>query len=226
MEPRQPSEDYDTTMSWSAPDETTEMPTAPTPAPAAPGLVAPMGQQCPRCGTQLAADQRYCVECGERRGDPRLPFMDGRTRPDATAVLAPLPPAPPRRPRLSSSTGLIAGVGVLVLALGTGVLIGRSGNQDEPVAQKSPAVQVVTVPGAGGAAPTAASPAADASTAASAKAKKASADAKAKKAAAAVTVDKSAGNVPKAADPVVKVGQKGHGPGYKDGKFTGDFFGG
>ena len=26
--------------------------------------------------------------------------------------------------------------------------------------------------------------------------------------------------------PVVKLGSKGHGPGYKDGKFTGDFFGG
>ena len=35
-----------------------------------------MSEQCPSCGAQMAADQRYCLECGLRRGDPRLPFMD------------------------------------------------------------------------------------------------------------------------------------------------------
>ncbi len=37
---------------------------------------APVSEQCPSCGAQMAADQRYCLECGLRRGDPRLPFMD------------------------------------------------------------------------------------------------------------------------------------------------------
>ena len=34
------------------------------------------GEQCPSCGKPMATDQRYCLECGSRRGDPRLPFMD------------------------------------------------------------------------------------------------------------------------------------------------------
>ncbi len=39
-------------------------------------LVPTTGEQCPACGALMAADQRYCLECGQRRGEPRLPFMD------------------------------------------------------------------------------------------------------------------------------------------------------
>ena len=33
------------------------------------------GEPCPTCATPLAADQRYCLACGERRAEPRLDFM-------------------------------------------------------------------------------------------------------------------------------------------------------
>ena len=44
------------------------------------------GEPCANCGSPLAADQRYCLECGTRRGGPRIPFeqqlleMSGRER--------------------------------------------------------------------------------------------------------------------------------------------------
>ena len=76
---------------------------------------APVSEQCPSCGA-LAADQRYCLECGHRRGDPRLPFMDAvvfmdaMRRPAATAQPSSSPP-PERRSRMTANASLIAGVG-------------------------------------------------------------------------------------------------------------------
>jgi hypothetical protein len=53
-----------------------------------PSLLATVADRCPNCDAPMAADQRYCTECGQRRGQPRLPFMDGRTRPAAVAGAA------------------------------------------------------------------------------------------------------------------------------------------
>ncbi len=106
------------------------------------------GEQCPSCGAHMAADQRYCLTCGSRRGDPRLPFMDAVVfmdairRPAGTAA-APLPRE--RQPRMSANASLIAGVATLVLAIGVGVLIGRSGEESAPTAASPP--QVITVGG-------------------------------------------------------------------------------
>src|SRR5689334_3867128 len=83
-------------------------------------LVAVTGENCPACGAHMAADQRYCLECGQRRGEARLPIVEGlreRKREE------PAPPAK-RRPRLTPNGTLIAGVGTLLLAMGIGVLIG------------------------------------------------------------------------------------------------------
>jgi hypothetical protein len=91
------------------------------------------GEQCPTCGAALAPDQRYCLECGHRRGDPRLPFMDAVVFMDAVQKSKePLPAATQqtqqdRRPLMSANASLVAGVATLVLAIGVGVLIGRSG---------------------------------------------------------------------------------------------------
>jgi hypothetical protein len=173
--------------------------------------------QCPNCGTGIAADQRYCVECGERVGDSRVP---------APVTSAP-PPAPapgPRRIRMSPNSTLVAGVGVLLLALGVGVLIGRAGNN---AAAKNTPVKVVSVQGAGtAAAPTTSAAATTTATAASTRHKKSSA---AKKAASQTTAAaKSLGAKVKLPPAKVKVGQKGSGPGFdkKTHKFTGNFFGG
>lgn len=191
-----------------------------------PSLLATAGERCSNCDARMAGDQRYCTECGERRGQPRLPFMDGRTRP-ATAIAA-TPAAPARRARPSSSTALLAGIATLLLAMGVGVLIGESGN-DSPSAAKAPAVQVVSVPGA------AAAPAATAATTTPTDGTTGSTGSAAAKgsgtaSSGASKTSSAAAKPTTAAKPktgkVVKLGDKGTGKGFKNGKFTGDFFGG
>ena len=97
----------------------------------------------------MAADQRYCLECGHRHGDPRLPFMDAVVLMDAVKRPQQAPPPPPKKKRssISPNAALIAGVGTLLLALGIGVLIGRSGNHS--VASTAPAAPIVIHSGGG-----------------------------------------------------------------------------
>ncbi|HEX3734675.1 MAG TPA: hypothetical protein VHU86_05915 [Solirubrobacterales bacterium] len=128
-------------------------PAPPAPAPSAPPPIQSSavqgGDSCPSCGAQLAADQRYCLACGQRRGDPRLPFMDAVVLMDAVKRPAQAPPPPPKKKRsgISPNAALITGVGVLLLALGIGVLIGRSGTH-QTAAPAAP--QIVTVHSSGG----------------------------------------------------------------------------
>lgn len=101
----------------------------------------------------MLTDQRYCLECGHRRGDPRLPFMDAVVFMDAAkqppgSADTPAPPPPPdRRPFMSANASLVAGVATLVLAIGVGVLIGRSGDSGSNTAAQAP--QVIRVGGTG-----------------------------------------------------------------------------
>jgi hypothetical protein len=183
-------------------------------------LVAGVGDQCTNCGSRLAPEQRYCVECGERRGQSRMPFVDAVGQ---RAQEAPAPP-PRRRPRLSANAAAIAGVATLILAMGVGVLIGRSGNHSST--QKA---QVITVSGgAGTGTPAATNTTASATTTGSGAKKSKKSASKAPKqtsnpgAAVAGGKDAAKQHLPPA---TVKVGQKGHGRGYKNGKFTGQFFG-
>jgi hypothetical protein len=187
------------------------------------------GDQCPSCGALLAADQRYCLECGHRRGDPRLPFMDAVVLMDAVKrpQQAPLPLPKKKRSGISPNAALIAGVGTLLLALGIGVLIGRSGNHS--VASTAPAAPIVIHSG-GGEEKTA--PASKGNTtgggAANAKTKKQkeAAETAAEKHPAAEEVIKPTNGV-KLAPPKVKPGGKCEGgtAGCQGGKFTGNFFG-
>jgi hypothetical protein len=114
------------------------------------------GEPCATCGAPLAADQRYCLECGTRRAEARLPFRDilaGKAPPPGAAPpSAPAPSEPPARAGLAFLAGLLC----LLVALGVGVLIGRSGD-DTPTAATTPPPQVITV---GGSAPAATTPAA------------------------------------------------------------------
>lgn len=99
-------------------------------------LGAPHADRCTNCDAPLASDQRYCVNCGERRGKPRFAFE---------ALVAPPPSPPPQRRRrfqLSSSTSFIAGIATLLLALGVGVLIGHNGNNAKPVAAAAPVIKI------------------------------------------------------------------------------------
>ena len=181
-----------------------------------PAVATVAGDQCTNCGSPLAPDQRYCVQCGQRRGQSRMPA--------AQPVAAPVAVRESRIPRLNHNAALIAGVGTLLLAMGVGVLIGRSGQKSTNSSAGTP--QVITVGGAG----TGAAAAAGAGAASAAKHGKAKVKSTGKKATAAQAqqaANKIKGTnlkLPKKA--VVTVGSPGTGPGYQKGKFTGNFFGG
>jgi hypothetical protein len=109
---------------------------------------------CPNCGARMAADQRYCLNCGHRRGEPRLPFMDAVVFMESMGsggAGASSPPPPPieqkSSPRMNANAALIAGVATLVLAIGVGFLIGRSGHENSTQAA---APQIIKVEGGGG----------------------------------------------------------------------------
>jgi hypothetical protein len=178
----------------------------------------------------MAADQRYCLQCGQRRGDPRLPFMDAVVLMDAVkqpAQTSAPPPKKKKRTGVSPNAALIAGVGTLLLALGIGVLIGRSGHQE--VAQTAAAPQVIKVGGGGEEASTGSSgKTTTGGGAANAKTKKQK-DAALKEAEshpAAEEIIKPTNGV-KLAPPTVKPGDKCEegAAGCDGGEFTGDFFG-
>jgi hypothetical protein len=102
--------------------------------------------QCALCGASLDSEQRYCLECGERRASRGSTLLDGSRGVDAPIQPPSTPKQPPSIPptqpagQHGSTTAAIAGVGVLLLAMGVGVLIGRSGSPKQPVQ----AVQTIT----------------------------------------------------------------------------------
>ncbi|HEY8501449.1 MAG TPA: zinc ribbon domain-containing protein, partial [Solirubrobacterales bacterium] len=110
-----------------------------------------MSDACPNCGATLAPDQRYCLACGQRRGDPRLPFMDAvafmeaSKRPQPAEAAPAETPPPSHRPPISANASLVAGVATLVLAIGVGVMIGRSGDNGSNTASAAP--QIIRVGG-------------------------------------------------------------------------------
>jgi hypothetical protein len=187
--------------------------------------------RCGACGAPLAPDQRYCVECGQRRGQSRVEFME---------QLAP-PPAPAsertrrRFPRVSANAALIAGVGTLMLAMGVGVLIGRSA-----VSEKSGGtpIKVVTVGGGSttsGATTEATTGTPETSSGTASEGTKASTTTGGSSAGGSATKGKSESKAStskaaaKSTQPrakVVKLGSHGKGKGYNEKEeFTGEFFG-
>jgi hypothetical protein len=100
------------------------------------------GEQCTHCGSPLAADQRYCLNCGTRRAERRVPVAATRaSSPAPEGVAPPLAPAggPPAVERLGGAWGVAA---LLLLALGVGVIIGNQSGDDAPVAAQPPAVTI------------------------------------------------------------------------------------
>jgi hypothetical protein len=189
-------------------------------------FAATTSDRCPNCNARMARDQRYCIECGERRSGGGLREALPRTQPATTAA-----PAKARR-RVSPNASLIAGVATLLLAMGVGVLIGRSGHGD-PAPTRSASPQIITVPSATGttASGTTHAAAATAATAKAVKHKRAKVvHAKTAKTSTAQTdIQKTAAKSGvKLPPPVIKVGQKcpKGAAGCQGGKFTGNFFGG
>jgi hypothetical protein len=101
----------------------------------------------------LAADQRYCLECGEPRAPMSSVLLGGSPYRAASQSETGPPPRPPGAPTGSAPSGergrpnnaltVIAGVGVLLLAMGVGVLIGRSSASSK---SSTPPPQVISVP--------------------------------------------------------------------------------
>jgi hypothetical protein len=110
-----------------------------------PPVLGRNGETCSGCGAPLAVDQRYCLECGTRRGDARVPFRAAAAplAPDPADPTASVPPARGRGSEWTPLTaiGLVAVIALIVLA---GILIGQGvgGSNDSP--------QVVTVGGGSG----------------------------------------------------------------------------
>ena len=185
-------------------------------------------EHCASCGAAVLSDQRYCLSCGQRRGDPRLPFMDAVVFMEAMKQPAPTEAAQPskRSRRISPNAALIAGVGTLLLALGIGVLIGRTG--DEGGGATAQQAAPIVIKGGGGEATTASTSTAPIGGGKGAKAKSTPSSKKT------AEVDpKGAEEVLKPADdvklppPTTGVGDKCDkgSAGCDGGEFTGDFFG-
>jgi hypothetical protein len=130
-------------------------------------------ETCRRCGAPLAEDQRYCLECGERRIPISSVLLGGPpTVSDAPASQPPSPPSLPSPPggaradegNRGNAVTVIAGVGVLLLAMGVGVLIGRSGGSKSSGAAAAPQVITVSSAPASGAAGASGASAGEAST--------------------------------------------------------------
>ena len=110
------------------------------------------GERCAQCSAPLAGDQRYCLQCGEPR--PHLTGPPGSARPPGEMPSSP-PRTPPgvtpaagsQTPARNNSLALLAGIGVLLLAMGVGVLIGRAGAGTT----KAPPAQVISLGAAAGA---------------------------------------------------------------------------
>jgi hypothetical protein len=112
-------------------------------------LAGAVGDRCANCGSTLASDQRYCLDCGQRRGKSRfsLASMSGPAAAAPTTVVS--VPAEPLGRRGSSGATLIAGIATLILAMGVGVVIGHASNSGANTSTRA-ATPTVIVNGGGG----------------------------------------------------------------------------
>jgi hypothetical protein len=118
--------------------------------------IAAASASCASCGSPLAEDQRYCLHCGERIAPPSSVLLGGApsaaATPQPSAALVPPGFPSPGAPgaqgggeRRGNAVTIIAGVGVLLLAMGVGVLIGRS-SASKSNAPVSPVINLATAP--------------------------------------------------------------------------------
>jgi hypothetical protein len=111
-------------------------------------------EACAVCGAGLASDQRYCLNCGTRRAEARLPFLQ-LLGPAREAVPPPAPAAPPPgRRRITAVAAGAGGAALVALGLLAGLLVG---DEQAPAPRQEPPVVNITntPPVAAAAAPTA-----------------------------------------------------------------------
>jgi hypothetical protein len=96
------------------------------------------GEPCAACGTPLAANQRYCLNCGTRRAGLGVPTQIDPPTPEANGAQP--APAPRDRSNDVSPLGAVLGVALLGGVLLIGVLLGR-GSDDS--SQSPPSIVTV-----------------------------------------------------------------------------------
>ena len=95
-----------------------------------------VGESCRRCGVELASDQRYCINCGERRAEARVEYRE-LLGPSAAAPLVAGPAAasaqsqPREDARAISPLGAAVAIGLLLLAVLLGAVIGKGSSSDQ-----------------------------------------------------------------------------------------------
>ena len=96
-----------------------------------------VGESCRRCGVELASDQRYCVNCGERRAEARVEYREllgpSAAAPLAAGAAAASAQSPPPREeaRAISPLGAAVAIGLLLLAVLLGAVIGKGSSSDQ-----------------------------------------------------------------------------------------------
>ena len=132
-------------------------PTTTTPTPATRAQSPPAYEQCEQCGTPVEPAQRYCVACGNKRrhvSDPAAQYLAkakaaSRTRSAPTARAR----ATTRRGGRSLGLGTAIVLAVIPLAVGLGVVIGRSSNNGDDkliAALKAQKPEIIQTSGGGG----------------------------------------------------------------------------
>jgi hypothetical protein len=101
-------------------------------------VVGQEGDTCEQCDSVLATDQRYCLNCGWRRGEARVDYERRLAAgPVAANGAVPAPAAPTQQWSPVMAIGAIAVLGVMLLL---GVLIGKKDNNTtQTVAAQAPA---------------------------------------------------------------------------------------
>ena len=105
------------------------------------------GQPCASCGAPLAADQRYCLNCGEPRAEPRVDYSRHLAGNGAGGNGAGTSDGAPGRGAGGEGrdmTPLLAlgGLFALGVMLAVGVLIGKGGNSDNGTAATPSVIHV------------------------------------------------------------------------------------
>lgn len=98
----------------------------------APMIGAP-GDTCATCGSALSPDQRYCLSCGTRRSGANLHFQqilaaEAAAQAPAAGTGQAASGAAADGATTRSSMPALASIACLLLALGVGVIIGKSGS--------------------------------------------------------------------------------------------------
>jgi hypothetical protein len=86
------------------------------------------GETCEQCASALAVDQRYCLNCGWRRGESRVDYEQRLMSNGAVAAGGAVPATSPAAQQQWTPAFAILAIALLGVMLLLGVLIGKKGN--------------------------------------------------------------------------------------------------